>query len=201
MIILKRIFLFFCISLLAFFAGCASYANTKISKIKDLERKLSFVDYTQGYTFGNSKNAKILIVEYSSYECKDCRDLHKNICSILKKYIDDGTLVYIYKPVDHPKFVNDEKINRYFAPYNLNDIENTFNKFDSYHKKDYATVKNVLNLTEKEVPNYEAMSKAISNELTAGNITGTPTMYINGQKYDKVFTKEEFQKILDLYMK
>jgi thioredoxin-related protein len=197
---MKRVFLFFCITIFLFSIGCSSRTNTKLNNINELEKKSTFVDYNQGYSFGNSKSARILIVEYSSYECKDCRDLHKNISNILKKYIDNGSLLYIYKPVDHPKFATDEKINRYFAPNNLDDIENVFSKFDSYSKKSYATVKTVLNLGEKEVPNYEFMNKSISNELTTGNITGTPTMYINGEKYDKIFTKEEFEKILDSYI-
>lgn len=192
----KKVNLLFCIMICISFLGCGSTKNNTINTIK----KPSFINYNEGYSFGN-KNAQIIIVEYSSYECKDCKNLHKNIGNVLKKYIESGKVLYIYKPVDHPKFVNDEKINRYFAPHNLEDIQNIFNKFDLYSKKPYSTVKSVLNLKEKEVPNYKAMNKTISNELTSGNITGTPTMYINGDKYEKVFTEKEFQKILDSYAK
>lgn len=192
---MKKIYLFFYIVILVFSIGCT---NIKSNTMKSTEKKLTFIDYNKGYSFG-SKRAKIVIVEYSSYNCKDCRDLHRNIGSVLRKYINDGNLLYIYKPVNHPKFKNDEKINRYFAPNSLDDIENIFNKFDSYSKKPYDTVKNVLNLKEKEVPNYEIINKAVENELTLGKITGTPTLYINEEKYEKVLTKEEFQKILNSF--
>lgn len=193
MILVKKIVLFFCITILVFSIGCA---NVKNNVRKDVEKKLAFVNYDEGYKFGN-KDAKIVIVEYSSYECRDCRDLHKNIGSVLKKYVDAGDVLYIYKPVDHPRFKSDEDINKHFAPNSLDDIENVFNKFDSYSKKPYETVKKVLNLKDTEVPNYETMNKAIQTELNTGNINGTPTIYINGKKSEKVLTKEEFQKMLD----
>lgn len=123
--------------------------------------------------------------------------MHKNISSLLNEYIKNGSLLYIYKPINHPKFKNDENINMHFAPKSLNDIQNVFNKFDTYSKKPYSTVKSVLNLKETPVNHYDSMSKAIAHELTLGKITGTPTMYINGKKYEKVFTKKEFQKILN----
>jgi thiol-disulfide isomerase/thioredoxin len=195
---MKKICLFLCVFI--FFTGCTSDVNIKNNSTKNLEKKLTFINYNEGYSFGNTQNAKIVIVEYSSYECRDCRNLHKNIGNLLKKYINNGNLLYIYKPVDHPKFKNDEKINKYFAPKRLDDIQNIFNKFDFYSKKPYATVKSVLNLKEEMIPNYESMNKAIANELSAGKITGTPTMYINGTKYEQVFTEQEFQKILDSYV-
>lgn len=195
--IMKKKYLFFCIILFIFLMGCA---NIKINNTKNVTKKLSFINYNVGYIFGN-KNAKIVIVEYSSYECIDCRHLHKNIGPLLKKYIDSGDVLYIYKPVDHPKFINDGKINKYFAPSKYDDIESIFNKFDSYSHKSYATVKNVLNLSEKEVPNYETMRKTISKEISIGKITGTPTMYVNGNKYKNIFTEYEFQKIINSYSK
>lgn len=194
---MKKIFLFFCICISIICTSCTSNVTTKSSNTKNLEKKLKFINYASGYSFGNTKNAKIVIVEYSSYECIDCRNLHKNIGSLLKKYIKDGRLLFIYKPINHPKFKNDEKINMYFAPRSLDDIQNVFNKFNDYSKKPYSTVKSVLNLRSTPVANYDSMNKAINHELTLGKITGTPTMYINGKKYEKVFTKKEFQKILN----
>lgn len=196
---MKKIFLFFCIGICIFFTGCT--AKTKVANennnTKNLEKKLKFIDYNSGYSFGNTKTAKIVMVEYSSYECIDCRNLQKNIGSLLKTYIKNGSLLYIYKPVNHPKFKNDEKINMYFAPKSLDDIENIFNKFDSYSRKPYPILKSVLNLKEVPVSHYSAMSKEISRELVLGKITTTPTIYINGKKYEKVFTKKEFEKILN----
>ncbi|AYD40438.1 hypothetical protein D4Z93_07835 [Clostridium fermenticellae] len=194
---MKKIRLSFCIFICIILTACSINTHTKKNSIKGLEKKLAFINYSAGYSFGNSKTAKIIMVEYSSYECIDCRNLHKNIDSLLKKYINNGTLLYIYKPVNHPKFPNDKKINRYFAPKSLDDIQNIFDKFDYYSKKPYPTLKSVLNLSDKTVLNYDFVDKTISKELLVGNITGTPTMYINGTKYDKVFTKQEFQRILD----
>jgi|GEM_PF-4807119 len=194
---MKKIFLLFCIGICILFTSCTSNTANKSSSTKNLEKKLKFIDYNSGYSFGNTKNAKIVIVEYSSYECIDCRNLHKNIGSLLKKYIKNGTLLYIYKPVNHPKFKNDEKINMYFAPKSLDDIQNIFNKFDSYSRKPYPIIKSVLNLKETPVPNYAAIDKAISSEISLGKITSTPTIYINGKKYEKVFTEKEFEKILN----
>lgn len=194
---MKKILLLFCICISIICTSCTSNVTTKSSNTKNLEKKLKFINYTSGYSFGNTKNAKIVIVEYSSYECIDCRNLHKNIGSLLNKYIKDGSLLFIYKPVNHPKFQNDEKINMYFAPKSLDDIQNVFNKFNDYSKKPYSTVKSVLNLRETPVANYDSMNKEISHELTLGKITCTPTMYINGKKYEKVFTKKEFEKILN----
>lgn len=197
---MKKISLFFYIGILIFFTGCTINTNMNNNNTKKLEKKITFINYNAGYSFGNTQNAKIVIVEYSSYECEDCRNLHKNIGNLLKKHIDNGDILYIYKSVNHPKFLNDEKINEYFAPKSLDDIENIFNRFDSYSRKDYKTVKSVLNLKEKTVSNYESMNKTISNEINVGKITGTPTIYINGIKYTKVFARQEFQKILDSYI-
>lgn len=195
---MKKIYLFF--GILILFTGCTVTKNVKDNSVKELEKRLTFIDYNQGYRFGNIKNARIVIVEYSSYECSKCRNLHKNIGKVLKKYIDNGNLLYIYKPVDHPKFENDQKINQYFEPKSIDDIQKVFDKFDLYSRKPYSTVKSVLNLREQTVTNYESMNKAITTELKNGNVTGTPTMYINGIKYKQVFTKQQFQKILDSYL-
>lgn len=183
--------------LTVFLFGCKSYV-TDISKDPSVERTdISFINREAGYKFGND-NAKIVIVEYSSYECIDCMNLHNNIKDSLKKAVESGNVLYIYKPIDHPKFENDDKINRYFEPKSLDDLSTIYSKFSDYSKKNWDNVKSVLRLSEVENSNYKNMSEIISNELKNGNISRTPTIFINNRKFvERIFTPEEFEKLIN----
>lgn len=198
---MKKLPLVFLIILIIFSISCINLKkNTSTKQTTNyLKSDITFIDLNQGYKFGN-KDAKIIMIEYSSYECIDCRDFHKSVDEILKKYVDDGSLLYVFKPVDHPKFKNDERINMYFVPKNFDDIQNVFNKFDLYSQKSYEEVKSVLKLNEVESSNYYEMNETIKKELIAGHIKGTPTIYINGIKYEydskSVHPQLEFEKLL-----
>lgn len=177
--------------------GCSGSTAQKLDIYEELsDTALSKIDLSKGYVFGDP-NSPVTIVEYSSYECKDCVDLHDNISEKLQKYVDKGVVRYVFKPVDHPKFENDLEINLRFMPQSILDIASIFKKFDLYAHEDVQTLENVLNLAEQPYEFALAINQAIGEETNSLGISKTPTLIVNNREYTEVvFTDREFEDLI-----
>lgn len=177
--------------------GCSGYTAHKSDAYETIpDEVLSKIDLSKGYAFGSSE-APITIIDYSSYECKDCADLHNNISEKITNYVDKGLLRYVYKPVDHPKFENDLEINLHFTPNSLSDIASVFERFDRYAHRDLATLENVLHLPPETSSYAFAVNQAVNEELGYLGISKTPTLIVNNREYTGVvFTGNEFDDLI-----
>ncbi|AWS27206.1 hypothetical protein CYK73_15220 [Clostridium perfringens] len=150
-----------------------------------------------GISYGNP-NANIKIIEYMSFQCKDCYDLHNNIGDTLKQKIEDGEVYYTLKHVDFEKFKYDNEI---FTK--INNIED-FNTID-YIMKNFPTWSKFTDLNQVNTffklnnlyENRINMQNKILNEVKDYKINFIPTFYINDKKFVGVFSEEEFNKIIN----
>lgn len=177
--------------------GCGRYVEPKENIYEELsEETLLQINQTDGYIFG-SPNAPITVIEYSSYECKDCADLHANIGKTLRNSIDRGEIRYVFKPVDHPKFENDLEINLRLVPNDFTDLEHTFDLFDSYAHQDITVVERTLGLSAEQSEHAKEINVRIESELNSLDVKKTPTLIIGKRKYSEVvFTRSEFESVL-----
>ena len=95
---IKKLILVFCVSLLI---GC-NQSNEA------------------GLVYGDN-NAEIEVVNYTSFQCPDCYELHNKLNSSLKKYIESGEIKFIEKPIDISRFEFDDLIYKYIIIHHFKD--------------------------------------------------------------------------------
>ena len=96
------------------------------------------IDTKYGLAYGDP-NAKIKMVEYMSFQCIDCYELHENIGDTLRDKIKNGEIYYVVKHVDFEKFKYDDVI--FNRIDNLDKIETVDYIMDNY--KTWSKMKNL----------------------------------------------------------
>lgn len=157
--------------------------------------------------FLGAKNAKVILVEFSDYECPACGAVHPVIKQLLEKYKDKIRFVYRHFPL--PQHSDAE-----IAAYASESAGNQ-GKFWEMHDKLFENQKNLkkedilkyakelkLDL-EKFQKNWESpeVKQKVTDDIAAGNklgITQTPTFFLNGIKLDN-FSVEEIEKIISRF--
>lgn len=151
-------------------------------------------------------SARITLVEFSDFECPYCSKAIHAIADVLKAYPNDVRLVYKEYPLDmHPHA-------RLAAEAAL--AANAQGKFWQMHDKLFANFRNLSrdNMIEwaKELGldtarftadldsgKYKAAVQKDVNEGDALGIEGTPTVYVNGQRYNGRLELAAMKPILD----
>lgn len=159
------------------------------------------INLSEGITVGD-KSAPLQFIEYSSFQCPDCKKLHQNIQDVLQKYIDEKKLFYVFKPVDVKRFANDQYVYGNFSDNNenFNMIKNVFEQQDQWSNvKNEEEVKQILglgNIDEETQKKRKETMERINVDLKDRRITEVPSFYINGKKFVGVYSKEEFKELL-----
>lgn len=175
---------------IAFIAICIS-AYSIYSKGKET------IDTKYGLAYGDP-NAKIKMVEYMSFQCIDCYELHENIGDTLRDKIKNGEIYYVVKHVDFEKFKYDDVI--FNRIDNLDKIETVDYIMDNY--KTWSKMKNVKDVKEffklgAIKKDRVEMQKHILSERDDLGIDFIPTFYLNGEKHVGSFTEKEFNKMIN----
>lgn len=178
-----------------------SLRNKDIQLDKNLELK------EEDYYFG-SNEAKVTIVEYSSYNCPHCLSLHDNIMSNLKKdYIDTNKVKYVKKV-----FIQKNSMLGVLLPYCAKpenqyalvedlyvNLRSWLNSRKQKEKLEVIALRNGFTKQEFDdcMKNAELVNKIIKNQQQEARklkIFSTPTLFINNQRitgsksYDKIKT-------------
>jgi hypothetical protein len=175
---------------IAFITICIGIYSIYSNRKENIE-----IEYGIGY--GDS-NAKIKMVEYMSFQCIDCYELHENIGDTLREKIKNGEVYYVVKHVDFDKFKYDDVI--FNRIDNLDKIETVDYIMDNY--KTWSEMKNVedvekfFKLGDVKKDRVE-MQKNILAEKDDLKIDFIPTFYLNGKKYVGSFTEKEFNQMID----
>ncbi|MBQ3422257.1 MAG: thioredoxin domain-containing protein [Romboutsia sp.] len=154
----------------------------------------------EGVKYGK-ENAAIKILEYSSFQCGSCKELHDEIGDELKEYIKDGTVEYTVKFVDIERFEYDDVIFKHISENdlkNINKINEIFKKQDKWKKlNSKEEVIDYLNLNEE--PNEKHLEEYLwkREELLEMDIRSVPSVYINGNKIEGKIKKQEFIDIIN----
>jgi protein-disulfide isomerase len=156
-----------------------------------------------------NKDAKVTVIEYASASCPHCAAFNNDVLpTVQKNYIDTGKIRFIFREFPH----NDAALGAFMlarcAPK-----EKYFPLVDVFFKTQQTWVPDPLKgLTDialqagftedsfKACLNNKDVAKGVldvRNKADTFGVTGIPTFFINGKKYDKENTVEAFTKYLD----
>ena len=160
-----------------------------------------------------NKNAKITIIAYESLTCSHCANFHKDVYPKLKKeYIDTGLakIEFRHFPLDMAAF-NASKIAQCEANQSLEILESLYSNQQAWVKgnkieeingnlKKYIEKEGFRLDFEKCLKN-KAIEDFILNDRIEGakkfNINATPTIIINGKKFEKALNYKNLKKSLE----
>jgi protein-disulfide isomerase len=179
-----------------------------IEKPKDIQVTFN----NEGYKYDSSlKDPKVTIVEFADYQCPYCVQAHETIEKVLAAY--KGKVQYVFKDFPltqiHPEAMPAaiaakcaSNQNKYWEMHKLLFGRAPMDKLsgDMYYK--YATdLKLNMNdfkscMEDKD----KTLSKSVMAQLEEGNsigVSGTPSIFINGQKYEGNLSFEGIKKEID----
>lgn len=170
---------------------------------------------TDDRAFKGGKDAKVIIVEYSDYQCPFCKRGHETMKQVLKEYGDQVKVVFKNMPIEriHPVAMI---ASQYYEAAALQDIEKAnklhdmifddqqdySNSGEAYLKK--AAKKAGLDMARlaKDI-NSEAVKSRISADQKEGEsfgFNGTPGYLVNGVSLKGAYPYEEFKSIIDRHL-
>lgn len=156
-----------------------------------------------GLIYGDN-NAPIEIINYTSFQCPDCVTLHEKLHDSLKKYIDNGDVKFIEKPIDIKRFDFDEIIYKHMNEDQSSDFEYLSKIYETQSQwREFRSNNEVLEFLElEEDENYDNVKelKYITKEKDKVGITEVPTMLINGERIPNSITVEEFESKIDILL-
>ena len=176
----------------------------------------SFVNNLSAETkriISGNENAKITIIAYESLTCSHCANFHKDVYPQLKKeYIDTGLVKIEFRhyPLDIAAF-NASKIAQCKNNQGLEILESLYSNQQAWVKGN--TVEEINNNIEKFIKekgfelnfekcvNNKEIEDFILNDRIEGaknfKINATPTIIINGKKFEKTLNYKNLKKSLE----
>ena len=167
----------------------------------------------QEMSIGNP-DAKVELIEYASYTCSHCKNFHDNVYTKLKpEYIDTGKLHFVYREVYWDRYALWAGLvarcggeMRFFGI-----VDMIFEK-----QREWATAKQPTEVVEKlrtigrtaglsddqmdaclkDADMAQSLVAWSEENSKADKVEGTPTLYINGQKYSNM-SYTDLKAILD----
>ena len=163
--------------------------------------------------YEGNKDSKITILAYESLTCSHCADFHKDIYPKLKKnFIDKGLVKLEYRnfPLDLAAF-NAAKVAQCSADKGKEILHFLYNNQSEWVKGNTIEELNI-NLENILVSQNFGVdyNKCINNKIIEDfvledriegvkkyNVSATPTIIINGEKFEKPLTYKNLQKTLE----
>jgi protein-disulfide isomerase len=159
-------------------------------------------------------NAPIQIVEYSDFQCPACLAFYQQIePSLVSEYISTGKVHFTYRSMGD--WIGPESVKAAEAAYCASEQ----NKFWDYHDILFAnwTGENIGDFTNKRLVafadnlgldmsafrtcfNNQKYSQRVTQDHTDGiqaGVKGTPSLFINGKKYEGDFSFSAFKQYID----
>lgn len=178
------IILIVCIALI--FSACSNYNKEE-----------------SGLVYGQ-EDAPIEIVNYTSFQCPDCVTLHEKLHDSLKKYIDNGDVKFIEKPIDIKRFEFDDVIYKHMNEEQAYDFEYLSKIYETQVQwREFKSESEVLELLElgadENSDNIKDL-KEITKEKDNLEIKEVPTMLINGEIISNSISVDEFENKINLLL-
>ncbi|WP_212522977.1 DsbA family protein [Actibacterium sp. MT2.3-13A] len=167
----------------------------------------------QVMSIGNP-DAKVELVEYASYTCSHCKNFHDNVYRQLKTdYIDTGKLHFVYREVYWDRYALWAGLvarcggeSRFFGIVDMifdKQREWAGAKQPAQVVEQLRTIGRAAGLSNDELDAClqdgdmaQSLVAWSDTESKAANVEGTPTLYINGEKYPNMSYKD-LKAILD----
>ena len=172
----------------------------------------SYADTVKPIIDGNN-DAKIKIIIFESLTCSHCANFHKNVYPDLKKeFIDKGILSIEYKSFP----LNIAALNASKLAHCNNDGNSKLLHFlyenqskwangssvEELNKNLIKTIKSGnFNIDEQKCLDDKILEDHVLNDRIEGvkkfNINSTPTLLINGKKFEKSITFKNLKKVIE----
>jgi len=156
--------------------------------------------------FTGNTTAKVLITEYSDFQCPACGRAESIIRTLRSEYQDEVAFRFVHFPLVnmHPNA---------FPAAEASECANDQGKFWEYHDKLFENQNNLgielyysiadglnLNMTQfKQCVESEAKKQAVTKDMQESiskNLKGTPSFFVNDIPVEN-FAYENFKKIID----
>ena len=177
-------------------------------KEKEEKREYLLNNFPMDNIIGNI-NAKITVIEYSSFTCKYCKSFRKEVNKLVKDYaIDKNIIRYVFRPLYNTRTIplgafiqcakkeDKENIVDYFFTKDIEKVENMeqflieagkkFNMNEEYVKKC---------IYDKDM--YQKLIYLQQETNDAFDIKATPLLFINGEEYYGYKTSVKLKTIID----
>ncbi len=152
------------------------------------------------------KDAKVLIVEYSDFQCPFCAKVQPTVAQIEEEYGEDVALVFRHYPLSfHPNAVPAALASECAAEqgkfWEYHDI--LFENQNALTEADLMSYAKTLKLDEDQFSEcyksqkYQDKVDADFSQGQTDGVTGTPAFFINGQKIAGAYPFAAFKQIID----
>ncbi len=181
-------------------AGAAAAAPTAKAPTADVPA-VTAADHIRG-----GKDAKVVLIEYSDFQCPFCSRHHPNMKKLLDEYGDKIEWVYRHFPLSFhenakPAAIASECANEQGKFWEFADT--MFANQDSLGNDYYATVAGTLGLnttTFKTCLTSGKYDTLIASSISAGSaagVNGTPATFVNGQMISGAVPYDTLKGIID----
>ncbi len=156
--------------------------------------------------------AKVLVVEYSDFQCPACRTYYPIVRQLVSEFGDQIAVVYRHFPLTTIHFNAEfaaraaeaaKKQNKFWEMHDLlfekqnewSGSSNPSSMFESYAELIGLNVDQFKNdFSSKEVRDFVKAERAHSLKI---GLQGTPTFFVNGQKIDNPNSLEGFKAVIN----
>ena len=122
--------------------------------------------------------------------------MHERLHEIIKRFIEDGTIRLIEKPIDITRFEYDEVIYKHMSEEQSLDFEKLLEIYTTQRQwrdvKYNEEVIKFLNFSQDENKKNISDLKIITKEKSKINLEEVPTMILNGKRLPINISEEEF---------
>ena len=122
--------------------------------------------------------------------------MHERLHESIKRFIEDGTIRLIEKPIDITRFEYDEVIYKHMSEEQSLDFEKLLEIYTTQRQwRDFKSKEEVikfLNLSQDENKKNINDLKIITKEKSKINLEEVPTMILNGKRLPINISEEEF---------
>jgi len=157
--------------------------------------------------FRGNRNASVQLVEYGDFECPHCGAAHPVLKEIEKKYNSQIVLIFRHFPLSeiHPyarmAAVASESASRQGKFWEMHDL--IFENQDLLDRELLLRLARFIHMDTKafqlDLENPELFEK-VESDFESGilsGVNGTPSFYVNGDKYDGPYTFQSLAYALD----
>lgn len=166
------------------------------------------VEVTDSDHIKGGDNAKVVLVEYSDFECSFCARVQPTLQQIEETYGDDVQLVFRHYPLSfHSQAQKAAEASECASEqgkfWEMHDKLFEMNSAGTLGVASFKTAAGELGLTQSQFDNCLDSGKyaqAITNSLTEGTalgVQGTPATFVNGQLISGAVPYEQFASVID----
>lgn len=170
----------------------------------------------EGRPFWGNPEAKIIVTEFSDFECPYCKRASKVLKPILKQYQDQVKFVFFHYPLDQScnpsmqRSLHRRACAAAYASYCAGEQgkfwEYEEKAFDRQPKFQEASLLNMAEKIDLDLPKFkacltsDAAKQAITADLAIGQavkLRGTPSVYVNGRKFAPWMSRRAWKQLLE----